>query len=198
MKKYVLVNAVTAISLILGLIAIYLSIKGYLYYSFGFALIASVFDSLDGLLARLLKAESKFGAIFDTVADIVVYILYPAIILLYKFGLNSTIGSGLIVIFIIAGIYRLIRFTNTGLYIDNQKKYYIGMPVFFSHILILIMIVCNNIDRSILEIIGSLILATISVLMVSRLKFRKPASKTSGISISVIVIIAIIMFNIQQ
>jgi len=177
MKKYFLVNTITALSLILGLTAIALALRGYLYFSFGFALLALVSDSLDGYMARKLKAESSFGAIFDTVADIFVYLIYPAVLLYHNFGISNPIGVFFIALFLFAGIFRLVRFTKNGFVLVGEKKYYLGMPVFFSHPMILIILVVNVFDKAIISIVCPLLLVLISLMMVTKLKFRKPEFK---------------------
>ncbi|MFA6295508.1 MAG: CDP-alcohol phosphatidyltransferase family protein [Candidatus Paceibacterota bacterium] len=196
MKKYLLVNTITAISLILGLIAIYFAVHGYLYFSFGFALLAFVTDSLDGFLARKLGAESRFGAIFDTLTDIIVYLMYPAIILFNEFGMSNIVGLSSIGLFLLAGVFRLVRFTNNGFEVEGEKKYYLGMPVFFSHFIVMIMMVVNMLDKQLLQIVGPLILVTMSLMMVTKLRFRKPTSIFLGIFICMILTISIFMFCI--
>jgi len=174
MKKYLIVNSVTALSLIMGFTAVFFAFRGYLYPSFGFALLAFVLDALDGYLARKLKAESRFGAIFDTVSDIFVYLLYPAVILLNKFEMNNVVGIFFILVFLSAGVFRLIRFTTNGFLVDGEKKYYLGMPVFFSIFLLAIMILVNILGKALLPVVGPLLLFFMSIMMVTKFKFRKP------------------------
>ena len=50
--------------------------------------IAAILDTLDGRTARLLNAQSKFGAELDSLADIVSFGVTPAI-LLYLWALHS-------------------------------------------------------------------------------------------------------------
>jgi len=196
MKKYLLVNSITAISLILGLTAIYFALHSYLYFSFGFALLAFVTDSLDGFLARRLGAESKFGAIFDTLTDIIIYLIYPAIIVFKQFEMSNMIGLSLIVLFVLAGIFRLVRFTIKGFEVDGEKKYYLGMPVFFSHLAILILIIVRILDKELLQILCPVILGTMSVMMVTKVKFRKPTSIFLGVFILIILTVSAFMFYI--
>ncbi|MDD4803852.1 MAG: CDP-alcohol phosphatidyltransferase family protein [Candidatus Pacebacteria bacterium] len=196
MIKYLFVNTITTFSLILGLIAIFFVIDGSFYLSFGFALLALVCDSLDGYFARLLRAESYFGSIFDTIADIVVYLSYPAVVLYFYFGLNNFIGLLFIMIFIISGIYRLIKFTNNSFTVEGVKKYYNGMPVFFSHIMIMIMVLFSLFNKNLLQITGSLLLVMISIMMITKYKFRKPDGGVLIISLIVILSLSICMFNL--
>jgi CDP-diacylglycerol--serine O-phosphatidyltransferase len=76
----------TLLGLCIGLSAIRLGMDG----RFGAAVIAiavsGVIDGLDGRLARLLKATSRFGAEFDSLADFLCFGVAPAL-LLYMWSL---------------------------------------------------------------------------------------------------------------
>src|SRR4051812_35395705 len=50
-------------------------------------LAATVLDSLDGRMARMMKAESAFGSHFDSIADMVSFGVAPAV-LAYSVGLS--------------------------------------------------------------------------------------------------------------
>ncbi|MEU3453281.1 CDP-alcohol phosphatidyltransferase family protein [Micromonospora sp. NPDC006766] len=67
--KFALVNAATLSSLLLGMLAIFLAMRGEVR-SAALCLIACVvFDGLDGALARKLGVASPFGAQMDSLAD---------------------------------------------------------------------------------------------------------------------------------
>jgi CDP-diacylglycerol--serine O-phosphatidyltransferase len=80
-------NLMTLLGLCIGLSAIRLGMDG----RFGSAVIAiavsGVIDGLDGRLARLLKATSRFGAEFDSLADFLCFGVAPAL-LLYMWSLE--------------------------------------------------------------------------------------------------------------
>ena len=81
-------NLMTLLGLCIGLSAIRLAING----KFGDAVIAlavsAVIDGLDGRLARLLKATSRFGAEFDSLADFLCFGIAPALII-YMWSLQA-------------------------------------------------------------------------------------------------------------
>ncbi len=80
-------NLMTLLGLCIGLSAIRLGMQG----RFGAAVLAiavsGVIDGLDGRLARLLKATSRFGAEFDSLADFLCFGIAPAL-LLYMWALQ--------------------------------------------------------------------------------------------------------------
>jgi len=57
-------------------------------------LIAAVFDTFDGLIARQLGATSEFGKEYDSLADVVTFGAAPAV-LIYAWGLRGldTLGA---------------------------------------------------------------------------------------------------------
>jgi len=102
----------------------------------GFAIL---FDSLDGRLARLLKANTDFGVQFDSLADVVSFGIAPAI-LAYAWGLRGLPGDGpgayhdlaqlawvCCLAFLICCAWRLARFNVQGM-APGGSKYFIGMP----------------------------------------------------------------------
>lgn len=102
----------------------------------GFAIL---FDSLDGRLARLLKANTDFGVQFDSLADVVSFGIAPAI-LAYAWGLHGLPGYGpggyhdlaqlawvCCLAFLICCAWRLARFNVQGM-APGGSKYFIGMP----------------------------------------------------------------------
>jgi len=102
----------------------------------GFAIL---FDSLDGRLARLLKANTDFGVQFDSLADVVSFGIAPAI-LAYAWGLNDLPKDGSVAfqqmrefgwvwcsVFLICCAWRLARFNVQGM-APGGSKYFIGMP----------------------------------------------------------------------
>lgn len=78
--------------------------------------VASIFDSLDGAVARALNVESELGMQLDSLADAVSYGIAPGILAysayFYKLPLLYGVGTGalLSVLFPICAIYRLARF----------------------------------------------------------------------------------------
>lgn len=62
-------NSLTFLRIVLVLVSIYLHHIEYLVASFTILVFAALSDFFDGYLARKLKQETHFGAIFDPIAD---------------------------------------------------------------------------------------------------------------------------------
>jgi CDP-diacylglycerol--serine O-phosphatidyltransferase len=80
--KYLPPNFATAGNMIVGLLAVIFSVKGE-FATAGWLVVLAVFiDGLDGMLARLLKAQSHFGIEFDSFSDFVSFGIAPAAVVL--------------------------------------------------------------------------------------------------------------------
>src|SRR3989344_5879568 len=62
-------NYISAISIVLCAIAGYFVLQNLLAYAAIFWLLSGLFDSLDGLIAKMHNRSTKFGSLFDKVAD---------------------------------------------------------------------------------------------------------------------------------
>ncbi len=90
--------------------------------------LAAIFDSLDGVMARLTKSSSEFGVELDSLSDLVSFGVAPSF-MIYKIGLHSlgpigTISSAMVMVF---GGLRLARF-NVQL-VGFDKSYFKGLPI---------------------------------------------------------------------
>ena len=74
-------NTITCLNLFSGCVSCVMAFQGeYLYAAF-FIYLAAVFDFLDGMMARLLKAYSDIGKELDSLSDAVSFGVAPGIIL---------------------------------------------------------------------------------------------------------------------
>lgn len=81
-------NAITALVLCFGLTGIRFAIDGQWELALASIVLAGVLDGLDGRIARLLRAQSKFGAELDSLADNIAFGTAPAL-LLFLWSLNE-------------------------------------------------------------------------------------------------------------
>ena len=125
-------NLVTVLAICAGLSGIRFGFEGRFETAVVMVLLAAFLDGIDGRLARLLKATSKFGAQMDSLADIVNFGVAPALVL-YAYLLDRVGSPGWIatLLFVIACGMRLARFN----VLDEQKdrpawqfEYFVGVP----------------------------------------------------------------------
>lgn len=74
-------NAITVLALMTGLTGVSLAIRENWERALGAIVVAGVLDGLDGRIARLLRAQSKFGAELDSLSDNIAFGTAPALIL---------------------------------------------------------------------------------------------------------------------
>jgi CDP-diacylglycerol--serine O-phosphatidyltransferase len=104
-------NLMTLVGLCAGLTAIRLGIEEHFGGAAKAILLAAVIDGLDGRLARLLKAVSRFGAEFDSLTDFLCFGVAPAFVI-YLWSLHGLHGYGFVppLIFAVCMALRLARF----------------------------------------------------------------------------------------
>lgn len=126
MKNFI-PNGLTALNLVLGMVAIILTFNGDFYYAALFIVAAMIADGSDGRVARYFNVSSEFGKELDSLCDLVSFGVAPAI-LAYSFLLKDfgIIGIIISVIFATCGALRLARFNvNTSV----VKGYFMGLPI---------------------------------------------------------------------
>jgi len=79
--RAMLPNAITAAALCSGLTGIRFATEGQWGYAILLVVLAGVLDGIDGRVARLLNAQSRFGAELDSLADSLSFGVAPALIL---------------------------------------------------------------------------------------------------------------------
>ncbi len=104
-------NAITSAALCCGLTGIRFAIQGEWEKSLLAVLLAGMLDGIDGRIARLLKAESRFGAELDSLSDAVSFGVAPALILfLWSLERVPRLGWFAALAFAICMALRLARF----------------------------------------------------------------------------------------
>jgi CDP-diacylglycerol--serine O-phosphatidyltransferase len=104
-------NAITSGALCSGLTAIRFAIAGDWEKSVIAVILAGILDGLDGRIARMLKAESRFGAELDSLADAISFGVAPALVLfLWSLQHVPRLGWFAALAFAICMVLRLARF----------------------------------------------------------------------------------------
>lgn len=80
MKKHI-PNAITCLNLFSGCLALYYAFQGELVYTAYLTGLAAVFDFLDGMVARVMKAYSEIGKQLDSLADMVSFGVVPGTVM---------------------------------------------------------------------------------------------------------------------
>ena len=104
-------NAVTAAALCSGLTGIRFAISGNWAAAVFAIILAGLLDGIDGRIARALKAQSRFGAELDSLADSLSFGTAPALIIyLWSLSQDPRLGWFAALAFAICCALRLARF----------------------------------------------------------------------------------------
>lgn len=192
-------NVITAFGLACGLFVIFkvnmIEVKSHFDIMLNatfLLLLAALADFIDGAVARVFRAESEFGFMFDSLADAVSFGVAPAVLMLksmtlYQGSWIAFMCATAAMIYSLCGILRLVRFNVKSaeargnlIEISAKKKHFTGLPIpaaaaatvsinllflspFFNHFF--------SISLLARAITMSLVMAVIGYLMVSRWKF---------------------------
>jgi CDP-diacylglycerol--serine O-phosphatidyltransferase len=74
-------NGITALALCFGLTGVLFAIKGDWEKALASVVFAGVLDGMDGRIARLLRANSRFGAELDSLSDVTAFGVAPTLIM---------------------------------------------------------------------------------------------------------------------
>ena len=124
---YLLPSVVTTFGMFAGFYSIISSINGEFTIAAISIMIAMMWDTLDGRVARLTNTQSAFGAEYDSLADLVSFGLAPAL-LVYEWSLYELGRFGWLAAFVYlaCAALRLARFnTQVGI---ADKRFFQGLP----------------------------------------------------------------------
>ena len=124
---YLLPSVLTTFGMFAGFYSIISSINGDFTIAAISIMIAMMWDTLDGRVARLTNTQSAFGAEYDSLADLVSFGLAPAL-LVYEWSLYELGRFGWLAAFVYlaCAALRLARFnTQVGI---ADKRYFQGLP----------------------------------------------------------------------
>lgn len=130
--RFVLPNIFTVLAICAGLSAVRMAFEQRFEMAIGLILVAALLDGLDGRVARLMKASSKFGAEMDSLADAINFGVVPALVL-YVYVLDEARQFGWIaaLIYAIACSLRLARFNvmaGDSARPKWQQAFFVGIP----------------------------------------------------------------------
>ena len=126
--KHLVPNAVTLTNILFGFLGIVAAAEGQFERSVLFLFIGAMCDLLDGRLARMLDASSKFGMELDSLSDVVSFGIAPAV-LVYLSVLRQLgpVGAAIAVVYALCGAVRLARYN-----VDEGKLgkvTFLGAPI---------------------------------------------------------------------
>ncbi len=166
-------NIFTLVGLCAGLTAIRMGIENRFDLAVAALVFAAFLDGIDGRIARVLKASSRFGAELDSLADFVNFGVAPAIIM-FNWALEDlhSLGWIAVLVFAVCSALRLARF-NVSLDRTDlpawKSNYFVGVPAPAGAIILLLPIYAQDLGLHLPRLTPLVLLYTlgIALLMVS-------------------------------
>jgi len=164
----------TTLNIFCGFLSIVQSNQNEFYMASWFIILAAIFDSLDGVMARITKSSSQFGVELDSLADVVSFGAAPSF-MVYQAHLHTFENWGVLIASmpVIFGAIRLARF-NVQL-VGFDKDYFKGTPIPLQA-----MVICAYMFQYYADGVGftglggtglTLLVIILSLLMVSHVKY---------------------------
>jgi CDP-diacylglycerol---serine O-phosphatidyltransferase len=125
---YILPNLFTTGTLFAGFYGIVSTMNGDFFLAAWFILVASIFDALDGKVARLTGTTSRFGVEYDSLADLVAFGVAPGL-LMYAWALKpfGKLGWLAAFLYVVCGALRLARFNVQVTTVESKR--FVGLPI---------------------------------------------------------------------
>jgi CDP-diacylglycerol--serine O-phosphatidyltransferase len=161
------------VNLFFGVLSLVRSVQGQYEFAALFIAFSILLDGLDGLVARLTGTASDFGRELDSLSDLLAFGIAPAF-LAYAWALSDLGRLGVAVTFayVLCGALRLARFNIQASSAD--KRYFVGLPIpaAAGAVAALVYYYPRSVHDPVLSALAGLLLATLSILMVSRARYR--------------------------
>jgi CDP-diacylglycerol--serine O-phosphatidyltransferase len=124
--KFAVVNGCTLASLTLGLLAIFMAMRGDVQLAAGCLIACVVFDGLDGALARKLGVASPFGAQMDSLADMCSFGLAAPVVVYASLAGSVSAAAAAVACALVAACaaIRLARFNVS----PKDGRFFCGVP----------------------------------------------------------------------
>lgn len=158
----------TLMNLFCGFLSLIQVYDGNLENAAWLILLASFFDALDGMMARLTNGTSLFGVELDSLCDVVSFGVAPSF-MIWAAGLSELGTTGVIIASLpaLAGAIRLARFNVS--FEGEKSDYFAGLPIPVSAMVIVAIILNDGLLQDLFSGNGDLRIVTTTVILLSGL-----------------------------
>lgn len=203
---YIFPNLLTAGNIFAGFYAIVTAMNLHFERAAIAIMIAALMDGLDGKVARLTGATSRFGIEFDSLADLVSFGVAPAL-LMYIWGIKAygRIGWVAAFLFVACGALRLARFNVQAA--TTEKRWFTGLPIPMAALTISTTVLFfrhrGAEGREVSGILFVLLVYLLSFLMVSTFKYRSfkeletRPHRSFYLLVSAVIVLSLVAINPQ-
>ena len=168
-----LANAITSLGAASAMAAMAMAAQGHGRIALTLLALSLAADRMDGAVARARGEQSAFGVQMDSLADLVAFVVTPAVIALSTHWLSAA-WTPLLVLYVLAGTWRLAHFNVAGLEEDDTGAWFRGQPTTdtAAWFLVLAVVAVHLAPRAAATLLA-VVFAAGSVLMVSALRYPK-------------------------
>ena len=184
---------ITYIGVIFGILGVYFTICSNISSAIICLILAGICDMFDGKVARMCKrddSEKEFGIQLDSLADVFLFVAFPAVMGV-KFFSQMPILNIVLIVYMLAGIIRLAWF-NMIADIDGPVKYYTGLPVTSIAIILPIFYAISLVLKFEFTYLAALIYLLVGIFFILNVKIPK----TKGIWYVIFSLLAVIFTTI--
>lgn len=188
---------ITYFSAFISIVGLLLSIKlGNINYAFIGMIVASVCDMFDGKIARKLKERSEtekdFGVEIDSLADIIAFIVVPALTL-YLYGMNEIYHIIILALYCVCGVIRLAYF-NVAMSDKNKAiEFYTGLPVPVSVLIFGLVWLIEKIVNFDPVLIYTILVPITGYLHISKIRIKKFTGNWYYVTVTILALIGVIL-----
>jgi CDP-diacylglycerol--serine O-phosphatidyltransferase len=136
--KKAIPHAFTLGNLAFGFLAITYTFKQEYLLASLLIILASIFDIIDGHVARWLDVSSELGKQLDSLADATSFVIAPALMVYLKLLEGSNLGLFVGVVISICGILRLAKFN-----LLKPLPHFVGLPTPWFAVIVLVFVMGN-------------------------------------------------------
>lgn len=185
----------TYIGMTFAVLGMYMAYKGNVSQAYACLIVAGVCDLFDGAVARKCKrneTQKLFGVQLDSLVDVMSFLALPVVICI-SIGMNQWYHMIILVLFCICGIARLAFFNVISEDGSVPVKYYRGLPVTYTALILPIAyLISTVVPEGIFIIIYSVLVLMVAVLNVLDIKVVKP----KGVAYVGFALLAIVMLAV--
>jgi CDP-diacylglycerol--serine O-phosphatidyltransferase len=168
-----LANAVTSLGAASAVVAMAMAATGHGRVAFTLLALSLLADRVDGAVARARGEQSAFGVQMDSLADLIAFVVTPAIVALTTHWLPVA-WTPVLVLYVLAGTWRLAHFNVAGLETDGTGSWFRGHPTTDTAAwLIVLASVSRHLAPGAAEAFAVAAFAAGAVLMVSGIRYPK-------------------------
>ncbi len=167
----------TYVGMAFAVLGIFCVQGGNISQAFACLIVAGVCDLFDGAVARKCKRNEKqklFGVQLDSLVDVTSFLALPVTIC-FGIGMNQWYHIVVLVFFYICGIARLAFFNVTSEGGEEPVKYYSGLPVTYTALIMPMAYLLEKVmPFTLFLIVYTVLMACVGVLHILNVKVVKP------------------------